>query len=131
MMTDPLADMLTRIRNAGHARHAEARCPKSKLRLAVAKVLQQEGFLADVREDDGQKHPELVLSIRYASAGKNIIDGLRRVSRPGRRVYVGAESIPKVRNGLGMSVLSTSRGVLCDRDARAAKVGGEVLCEVW
>ena len=131
MMTDPIADMLTRIRNAAKARHAETRCPASTLKSAVAQVLTNEGFLAGVRTETEDGHPVLVLSLRYREDGSRIIDGLKRVSTPGCRVYASTDEIPRVRNGVGMSVLSTSRGVMCDRDARAAHVGGEVLCEVW
>jgi len=131
MTTDPLSDLLTRIRNAGMARHAQTRCPASKLKKAVAQVMKDEGFLVDVEEDRSGKHPELVITIRYGENGKPITDGIRRVSTPGRRVYVDSKDVQSVRNGLGISILSTSRGVLCDRDARAQRVGGEVLCEVW
>ncbi|MDJ0853422.1 MAG: 30S ribosomal protein S8 [Myxococcota bacterium] len=131
MMTDPIADMLTRIRNAGQARHTRTKCPSSKLKVALAKVLSAEGFLGDVELDTNGTHPELVMGIRYRDSGGTMIDGIRRVSKPGRRVYVGATEIPKVRNGLGIAVLSTSKGVLCDRDAREANVGGELICEVW
>ncbi len=131
MMTDPISDMLTRIRNAATARHSETRCPSSRLKAAVASVLKEEGFLGDVRVDTSGRHPELIMGIRYRDSGETIIDGIRRVSRPGRRIYVGAAEIPKVRNGLGIAVLSTSKGVMCDRDAREANVGGEILCEVW
>ena len=130
MMTDPIADMLTRIRNAARVGHAETRCPASKLKASVAKVLSDEGFIGDVLSEDGP-FPTLVLRLRYADEGRPMIDGIKRVSRPSRRVYVGSSEIPQVRSGLGMLVLSTSRGVMCDRDARAAKVGGEVICEVW
>ena len=131
MMTDPVGDMLTRIRNAGRARHAQTSCPASKLKLAVATVLSKEGFIGAVSTDGDEKKPTLTIELRYQDDGKLMIDGMRRVSKPGRRVYVGAGEVKQVRAGLGMSVLSTSKGVLCDRDARAAKVGGEVICEVW
>lgn len=131
MMTDPIADMLTRIRNAGVARHNEVRCPSSRIRAAIAGVLAAEGFLGEVRVDAEGERPELVMHLRYRDDGRLIIDGIRRISRPGRRVYVGADEVPKVRNGLGIAVISTSKGVLCDRDARDARLGGEVLCEVW
>jgi small subunit ribosomal protein S8 len=131
MMTDPISDMLTRIRNAGHARHRETRCPSSRTNLAVAKLLVEEGFLGAVRIEPVDGHPELVLGVRYGSDGRALIDGIRRRSRPGRRVYVGVDAIPKIRNGLGIAVLSTSKGVLSDRAAREAGVGGELLCEVW
>jgi len=131
MMTDPLGDMLARIRNAGGARHAQMSCPSSKLKLAVATVLSTEGFIGAVSTDGDEKKPTLTIDLRYQEDGKLMIDGMRRVSKPGRRVYVGAGEVKQVRAGLGMSVLSTSKGVLCDRDARAEKVGGEVICEVW
>jgi small subunit ribosomal protein S8 len=131
MMTDPLADMLARIRNGSTARHAEVGCPSSKLKHSVAKVLQKEGFLGGVRVEARRGHPTLLLSLRYNDEGCPLIDGLRRVSKPGRRVYVEARKVPSVRKGLGIAVLSTSKGVLSDRDAREASVGGEVLFEVW
>jgi small subunit ribosomal protein S8 len=131
MMTDPIADLLTRIRNAGRARHAQVVCPSSQLKLAVARVLASEGFLGTVKVEAREGHAALVMQIRYNADGDALIDGIQRVSRPGRRVYVGHSEIPKVRNGLGVAVLSTSKGVVSDRDARNAAVGGEVLCEVW
>ncbi len=131
MMTDPIADMLTRIRNAGFARHAETTCPSSRLKLAIAKVLKEEGFLTDVRVEARSGHPVLVLGIRYADDGSAFIDGIRRVSTPGRRVYVGKEEIPTVRAGMGVAVITTSKGIMSDRAAREASVGGEVVCEVW
>ena len=131
MMTDPIADMLTRIRNAGRVRHGETRCPGSKLKMAVARVLSDEGFIGQVHSEGDDGKPVLVLELRYDEDGRSLIDGIQRVSRPGRRVYVGATAVPQIRNGLGMAVLSTSKGVMCDRDARAEKVGGEVICEVW
>lgn len=131
MMTDPVGDMLTRIRNAGMARHASTTVPSSKLKLAVARVLKQEGFLDDVRVEAEAGRPLIRLVLRYGPDGGIIIDGMRRVSKPSRRVYVGAGGIPKVRNGLGIAVLSTNRGVISDRVAREQSIGGEVLCEVW
>jgi small subunit ribosomal protein S8 len=131
MMTDPLGDMLTRIRNAGSARHREAVCSSSRLRLAVANVLRDEGFLAGVKLEERDGHESLVLAIRYRPDGRALIDGIRRVSTPGRRIYVGKDSVPRVRNGLGVAVISTSKGVLSDRGAREAACGGELLCEVW
>jgi small subunit ribosomal protein S8 len=131
MMTDPISDMLTRIRNAGMARHAVAACPSSKLKLAIARVLREAGFLGEVKVEARDGNPVLVMEVRYDADGRPVIAGIRRVSRPGRRVYVGAEELPKVRSGLGVAVLSTSRGVLSDRGAREAAVGGELVCEVW
>ncbi len=131
MMTDPIGDMLTRIRNAGTARHAQTSCPSSKQKLAVAKVLQQAGFIGDVKVEARDGHPTLVIEIRYDDRGRAIIDGIRRVSKPGRRVYVGTAEVPRVRRGLGVAVMSTSKGVLSDEAAREQKVGGEIVCEVW
>jgi small subunit ribosomal protein S8 len=131
MMTDPISDMLTRIRNAGIARRNQTTCPFSKQKLAIAKVLEAAGFIRDVHAASQEGHPALVMAIRYDDHGKPLIDGIRRVSKPGRRVYVGAREIWKVRNGLGISVISTSRGVLSDEAAREASIGGEVVCEVW
>jgi small subunit ribosomal protein S8 len=131
MMTDPVGDMLTRIRNAGMARHASTTVPSSKLKLAVAEVLKEEGFLDDVRVEAEGGRPMIRLVLRYGPDGRIIIDGIRRVSRPSRRVYVGAGEIPRVRNGMGIAVLSTNRGVFSDRVARERSVGGELLCEVW
>jgi small subunit ribosomal protein S8 len=131
MMTDPIGDMLTRIRNAGTARHARTSCPSSKQKLAIAKVLQAAGFVGDVKVEAQAGHPTLVIAIRYDDRGRALIDGIRRVSKPGRRVYVGSEEVPTVRRGLGVAVMSTSKGILSDSDARDQKVGGEVVCEVW
>jgi small subunit ribosomal protein S8 len=132
MTTDPLADMLARIRNAAMAQHESTRVPASKLKKAVAEILKQEGFISDVQEHTGDRgHPELKLVLKYAGGRRAAFEGIKRVSRPGRRVYVGHESIPRVLSGLGVSILSTSRGVMTDRDARTKKVGGELLCEVW
>jgi len=131
MMTDPVGDMLARIRNAGGARHARMTCPMSKLKMAVANVLSTEGFVGSVSVEGDEKKPTLSVELRYQDDGRLMIEGMRRVSKPGRRMYLGANEVKQVRAGLGMAVLSTSKGVLCDRDARAAKVGGEVICEVW
>jgi len=131
MLTDPIADMLARIRNAGQARHRETAFPASRMKLAIARVLAEEGFVGRVREESQGGRPSVIVGIRYDETGAPLIDGLRRVSRPGRRFYVGHDKLPSVRNGLGVAVISTSRGVLSDRAAREAGVGGEVLCEVW
>jgi small subunit ribosomal protein S8 len=131
MMTDPISDMLTRIRNAGIARQNQTACPFSKQKLAIAKVLEKAGFIENVRAESSEGRPVLVMAIRYDDQAKPLIDGIRRVSKPGRRVYVGAREIWKVRNGLGISVISTSKGILSDEGAREASIGGEVVCEVW
>jgi small subunit ribosomal protein S8 len=131
MMTDPIADMLARIRNAAMARHPELAFPASNVKLAIARVLVDAGFLEDAKVEAREGRATIVLHIRYGDDGEPLVDGLRRVSRPGRRVYVGHEEIPRVRNGLGVAVISTSKGILSDRAAREAAIGGEVLCEVW
>jgi small subunit ribosomal protein S8 len=132
MMTDPIADMLTRIRNAGLARHDRTEVPASRLKEAVAQILKSEGFIADVRPSEGDGlQKKLTIVLKYGRDRQSAIDGVRRVSRPGRRVYVRHEQIPRVLSGLGICILSTSRGLMSDREARRQKVGGELLCEVW
>jgi small subunit ribosomal protein S8 len=131
MMTDPVANMLARIRNAGQAGHTETTCPSSRLKLAVARVLRDEGFIDEVQVEAIEGKPFLRIRLRYGAEGQFLIDGIRRVSRPSCRVYVRAASVPKVRNGLGIAVLSTNKGVMSDRSAREQRLGGEVLCEVW
>jgi len=131
MMTDPIADMLARIRNAGRVGHVAVRCPHSKLKESIAKVLSDEGFVGAVGKDDQNGLPVLEIELRYRDDGTLMLDGLQRVSRPGRRVFVGVDGVPRVRNGLGIMVVSTSRGVMCDREAREAGIGGELVCEVW
>ena len=130
-MTDPIADMLARIRNAGMAKHPELAFPASNTKLAIARVLVESGFLEEARIEAREGRATLILRIRYGDDGQPLVDGLKRVSRPGRRVYVGHEDIPRVREGLGVAVISTSKGILSDRAAREAAIGGEVLCEVW
>ncbi len=131
MMTDPIADLLTRIRNAGTARHVQTTCPSSRQKLAVARVLKNAGFIGGVKVEARAGHPILVIDIRYDEEGSALIDGIRRVSKPGRRVYVGKDEVPRVRRGLGIAVISTSKGIISDKDAREQKLGGEVVCEVW
>ena len=131
MMTDPISDMLTRIRNAGSAKHADTICPSSRQKLAIAQILKGAGFIGDVKVEARDGHPTLVIGIRYDAQGRALIDGIRRVSTPGRRVYVDKAEIPNVRRGLGVAVLSTSKGILSDARAREEGVGGEVVCEVW
>ena len=130
MVTDPIADMLTRIRNAQMARHRRVDMPVSKLKVEVARLLKDNHYIHDYKLLDDGKHPVLRLYLKYFQ-DKPVIRELRRVSKPGLRQYVGVEEIPRVRNGLGMALLSTSRGVMTDRDARAARVGGELLAIVW
>jgi len=131
MMTDPVSDMLTRIRNGALARHDRVEMPHSFLKKNIAEVLKAEGFVDDVRESDGEGKKTLTLVLRYGRGKDSAIDGVRRVSAPGRRVYVRFDRIPRVRSGMGISILSTSRGVMTDRQAREQRVGGELLCEVW
>jgi len=131
MMTDPISDMLARLRNGALARHASVRLPSSNLKVALARVLAEAGFVGDARVESEEGKAVLVVELRYGDDGRPLIDGLRRISRPGRRVYVGKGEISRVRNGLGVAVLSTSKGVLSDQAARQADVGGELLCEVW
>ena len=131
MMTDPISDMLARIRNASLARHDRADMPHSNLKEHIAGVLKAEGFLDDVRVSEGEGPKTLTLVLRYGRDRASAIDGVRRVSAPGRRVYVRHDRIPRVRSGMGISILSTSRGVMTDRQAREQRVGGELLCEVW
>jgi len=132
MMTDPIADMLTRIRNAGLARHDRTELPASRLKEAVAKILKSEGFIADVRPSEGEEGvKKLTIVLKYGRDRQSAIDGVKRISRPGRRVYVRHDRIPRVLSGLGISILSTSRGLMSDREARRQKIGGELICEVW
>ncbi len=126
MMTDPIADMLTRIRNAHLALHKEVSVPRSKIKLVIAQILKDEGYVEEVSADD----QAISLVLKY-SKGKPAIAGLKKISKPGRRVYVGAGEIPSVQNGLGISIVSTSSGVLAGSQAREKNVGGELLCEIW
>jgi len=130
-MTDPIADFLARIRNAILARHTEVVAPASKLKLRLCDLLEAEGYLVshNVRETDGIS--EMVVRLRWADPRTNAITGLRRRSRPGQRMYVRHGTIPKIRSGLGIAILSTSKGLMTDRAARKAGLGGELLCEVW
>jgi small subunit ribosomal protein S8 len=131
MMTDPIADMLTRIRNGALARHDRVEMPHSRLKEHVADVMKSEGYLDDVRVSEGDERKTLTVLLRYGRDRDPAIDGLRRVSTPGRRVYVRHDRIERVCSGMGISILSTSRGVMTDREARRQRVGGELLCEVW
>lgn len=132
MLTDPIADMLTRIRNGGRARKLRVTMPSSRLKHEVARVLKQGGYINDFTVDtEDAKKPQLSVEIRYTQDATPIIDGIERVSRPSLRVYVGATEIPKIRNGLGMAIMSTPRGIVSGEEARDAGVGGEVLAKVW
>ena len=132
-MTDPIADFLARIRNGIRARKQTVECPRSNIKLRIAEILRDEGFVDGVVAAEDNKQGKLTLTLKYdGRAGSGCaISGMRRVSRPGQRAYVPAKQVPKVRNGLGIAILSTSQGVMTDREARHKGVGGEVLCEVW
>ncbi|HWP99157.1 MAG TPA: 30S ribosomal protein S8 [Vicinamibacterales bacterium] len=134
-MTDPIADMLTRIRNATLARHARVDVPASKLKLEIARILQREGYIQGytLLERVPRVRPQAVLRItlKYGPRGERVISGIQRVSRPGRRVYLGRDEVPEVLGGLGTSILTTSRGVMTGREAKQQGIGGEVLCNVW
>jgi len=130
-MTDPISDFLARIRNGIRARKQNVECPRSNIKLRVAEILRDEGFVAGVATVEDNKQGLIKVELRYDGRTGNAITGMRRVSRPGQRAYVPAKSVPRVRNGLGIAILSTSQGVMTDREARNKGVGGEVLCEVW
>jgi small subunit ribosomal protein S8 len=130
-MTDPIADMLTRIRNAILGRKAKVQMPASNIKHRLAEVLRDEGFLTAVSREDDDKQGILHIELRYDNHNRNAIEGIRRRSRPGQRLYVHKDNMPKVRSGLGVAILTTSKGLLTDRQARSQGVGGEVLCEVW
>jgi small subunit ribosomal protein S8 len=132
-MTDPIADMLTRLRNANVAHHDKVVMPSSKLKEALAAILLREGYIAgfDVHDDGARPGRSLEVTMKYAADRSRTISGVRRVSKPGLRVYTGADKLPRVLGGLGVAVLSTSHGLMTDREARKRRVGGEVLCYVW
>jgi small subunit ribosomal protein S8 len=131
MRSDPIADLLTRIRNASGAEHEKVDIPSSKLKVRVAEILKDEGFIKNFRVLEDNKQGTLRVYLKYGTANEKIISGLVRVSTPGRRVYVTHDRIPRILGGMGVAIVSTSRGVLTDRDARRQKVGGEVLAYVW
>ena len=130
-MTDPVSDLLTRIRNATSVRHDRMDVPASKMKLEIAKILKQEGYIRTFKMIEEGPQGTIRIYLKYADDGEPVIHGLRRVSRPGLRVYRGVGDLPKVRNGLGVAVISTNRGVVTDEQARGLQVGGEVLCEIW
>ena len=130
-MTDPIADMLTRIRNAGMARHEKLDMPSSTIKEAVANVLKDLGYIKNVKVTPDNKQGVLRIYLKYDENNKSVINEIARVSTPGRRIYVGQDEIPQVKNGLGCAVLSTSKGVMSDAAARKEAVGGEVICTVW
>jgi len=131
MVTDPIADLLVRIQNASRRGHDALLMPASRLRAEVLRVLKAEGFIADFERTDANGHPALRVQLRYVAEGQPMITGMKRVSKPGRRVYVGRRDIPTVRGGMGIAILSTSKGVMTDEESKRASLGGEVLCQVW
>lgn len=131
MITDPIADMLTRIRNANALKHPEVVMPSSNLKTQIAKVLKNNGFISDYANASVEGKKNLTVKLKYDSRGNRVIAGLRRISRPGLRVYSEVDKLPKVINGLGIAIVSTSKGLMTDAEARKARLGGEVLCFVW
>ncbi len=130
-MSDVIADMLTRIRNANDAKHATVDIPASKMKKAIAEILVEEGYVKSYTVIEDGKQGVIRVTLKYAQGKQTVIRGIRRVSKPGLRIYAGYEDMPKVMNGLGIAIVSTSKGIMTDKKARAAKVGGEVLAFVW
>ncbi|ARA98046.1 30S ribosomal protein S8 [Geobacillus thermodenitrificans] len=131
VMTDPIADMLTRIRNANMVRHEKLEVPASKIKREIAEILKREGFIRDVEYIEDNKQGILRIFLKYGSNNERVITGLKRISKPGLRVYVKAHEVPRVLNGLGIAILSTSQGILTDKEARQKGTGGEVIAYVW
>lgn len=131
MVTDPIADMLTRIRNANQMKNKEVEIPASKIKVEIARILKEEGFIVDYKTKKNNVQDVLVLTLKYGENKERVITGLKRISKPGLRAYVKADEVPKVLNGLGIAIISTSKGVMTDKNARQQSLGGEVLAYVW
>ncbi len=131
VMTDPIADLLTRVRNANSARHEVVEVPSSNVKKAVANILLEEGYVKGIEEYNDGVVPMMRIALKYGASKERVITGLKRISKPGLRVYCKADEVPKVLNGLGVAVISTSQGVLPDREARKLGLGGEVICYIW
>lgn len=131
VLTDPIADYLTRIRNANMVRHESLNIPASKIKVALSEILKSEGFIRDFEVIEDDKQGEIRIFLKYGKNNERVISGLKRISKPGLRTYVKADAVPKVLNGLGIAIISTSDGVITDKEARAKNVGGEVLAYVW
>ena len=131
MLTDPVADMLARIRNANKALHDRAEMPSSKLKVEIARILKEEGYIRDFHTVENGSHKTLVVELKYGRGRERVLSGLRRVSKPGRRIYAGKDRLPRVLGGMGTAILSTSRGVVTSRTAEREGIGGEVICFVW
>jgi small subunit ribosomal protein S8 len=130
-MTDPIADMLARVRNASTAFHDEVEIPASKIKESIARILEAEGYVEGVERVNGDGHPKIKIRLRYTDERERVISGIRRISKPGRRVYRSATDLPRVLGGLGIAIISTSQGLMTDKQARRQKVGGEILAYVW
>ena len=130
-MTDPIADMLTRIRNANQMRYVEVEVPASNIKVEIARILKEEGFISNYKIKKGDVQNTIVLNLKYGQNKERVITGLKRISKPGLRVYAKADELPKVLNGLGIAVVSTSKGLMTDKDARKQQLGGEVLAYIW
>ena len=131
LVLDPIADMLTRIRNANSNKHASVLVPVSKTKLAIAEILKEEGYIVDFKTVDSEQGKMIEVTLKYGPNGEKVIQGLKRISKPGLRIYSNAEQLPQVLNGLGIAIVSTSKGILTDKNARKLNVGGEVLAYVW
>lgn len=131
MVTDPIADLLVRLGNGARRRHDTVHVPASKLKRQMLEILQREGYISGIKDISKDGHPTFKVELRYINQDQPMITGTRRISKPGRRVYVGTSDIPKVRNGIGLAILSTSKGLMTDSESRRAGMGGEVLCSVW
>ena len=130
-MTDPIADMLTRIRNANKAKHPTVMIPASTMKKSIAQILLDEGYISDYKVTEDNKQGMIEVTMKYDEDNNRVISGLKRVSKPGLRVYAGKDDVPKVMNGLGVVIMSTSKGIMTDRNARKNHIGGEVICYVW
>ena len=131
MMTDPIADMLTRIRNGNHARHKSVDITASNIKKEIAKILLDEGYIKNYDLVEDSKQGIIKIDLKYAQSGERVISGIKRISKPGLRVYVKCEDVPKVLGGLGIAIISTSKGIITDKVAREKGVGGEVICYIW
>jgi small subunit ribosomal protein S8 len=131
MITDPIADLLVRIGNAGRRRHDVVKVPASKVKRQILNILGKEGFIQGYGEMEEDGHPFFSVQLRYVEQERPMITGMRRISKPGRRVYIGRDDVPKVRNGIGVAIISTSKGLMTDSESRRSGLGGEVLCSVW
>jgi small subunit ribosomal protein S8 len=131
MMTDPVADMLTRIRNANKALHDRVEMPTSKLKEEIARILQEEGYIRGYHVEEGESFNLLVVELKYGRSRERVLNGVKRISKPGRRIYAGKDRLPRVLGGMGTAILSTSRGVITSRTAEREGIGGEVICFVW